>query len=248
MKKEIAKKILEETKRNFNKIAEEFSETRFEIWPIIKVFTDYIKKGDKILDIGCGNGRLYRLFQEKQINIEYVGIDNSQKLIEIAKKNFQFSISESQISRPQFIMANALNLPFKDNEFDKVFMIAVLPHLPLREWQKKVLENTYRVLKKDGYLFITCWNLWQPKLFWRNFINRIKNQKLYQGLGWRDFFIPWHLQSGEIIWRFYHAFTKKELKKLLGKTGFKVEKIYYEDKGQKSNWLKGFNLVVVAKK
>ncbi|MFN3301894.1 MAG: class I SAM-dependent methyltransferase [Patescibacteria group bacterium] len=237
MRPETVQKILEETKKNFDKIAEHFSKTREEPWEIMKLFLKYIKDNDRVLDIGCGNGRLYKLLQDK--SVRYIGIDNSKNLIEIAKKNFQL---------PIFQVADALELPFKDEEFDAVFMIAVLPHIPSKELQAKVLANAYRVLKKNGYFFLTCWNLFQPKLFFNNLIQRFKNPKLYQDLGFKDFFVPWHLPSGEIIQRFYHAFTKKELRKLLKKSEFKIEKIYYEDKGKKSNWLKGSNLVVIARK
>ncbi len=249
MKPETAQKILEETKRNFDKIAEEFSESRKQRWEIMKVFTDYVKEGDKVLDVGCGNGRLFELFKDRQI--EYTGVDNSEKLIEIAKKNFQFPISNFQTnSKFKFLVADALDLSFfKDEEFDSVFMIAVLPHIPSKELQMKAINEAYRVLKIDGWLFITCWNLLQPKLFFENFIQRFKNPKLYQRLSWRDFFIPWHSKNGEIIaQRFYHLFTKRELKKILKFVGFKVLEIYYEKRGKKSNWLKGANLVALAKK
>ncbi len=242
MKPETVKKILDETKKNFDKIAEEFSRTREKHWEIMKSFLAYIKEGDKILDIGCGNGRLYDLIREK--NVEYIGVDNSEKLIEIAKKRFPVSNFQPQ----KFIVADALALPFQNEEFNNVFMIAFLPHLPSRELQEKAIYEAYRVLKKEGNIFITCWNLFQPKLFFKNLIYRLKNQKLYRDLSFKDYFIPWHLSSGEIIQRFYHAFTKKELRKILEKIGFKIKDIYYEYKGKKSNWLKGLNLVVIAKK
>ncbi|MCX7778744.1 MAG: methyltransferase domain-containing protein [Patescibacteria group bacterium] len=239
MREEIAQRILEETKKNYEKIAEQFSQTRQWPWGVMKLFLAYLNDGDKILDIGCGNGRLYDLLKEK--SIEYVGIDNSERLVEMAKKKFP-------MTRSEFLVMDALNLEFRDEEFDAVFMIAVLPHLPSQKLQIKVLSEAYRVLKIDGYLFLTCWNLWQPKLFFHNFIQRLKKPKLYQDLGWKDFFVPWHLSSNEIIQRFYHAFTKKELKKILEKVHFKVQDIFYEERGQKSNWLKSFNLVALAKK
>lgn len=238
MKSEIAEKILKETKSNFDKIAEEFSKTRESPWEIMESFLLYIKEGDKILDIGCGNGRLYELVKEK--SVDYVGIDNSEKMIEIAKKKFP---------EARFLIADALNLPFKNEEFDAAFMIAVFPHIPSEKLQIQALSEVNRVLKKNGYLFITCWNLFQPKYFLINLKNRFKNPKIYQGVGLRDFFIPWKSSKGEILaQRFHHLFTKKELKKILKKSGFKIEKIFYEFKGRKSSWLKGSNLVAITKK
>jgi len=244
MRQEIAQKILEETKRNFNKIAEEFSFSRRWPWEILKKFTNYLQEGEKVLDIGCGNGRLYELLKDK--NIEYIGIDNSEKLIELAKRRFKIQDSRS---KPVFLMADALNLPFQDNEFGAVFMIAVLPHIPSKELQIKALKEANRTLKPGGYFFITCWNLLQPKLFLKNFFNRIKNPKLYQGLGFQDFLMPWKTKERKTVFRFYHAFfSKNELKNLLKESGFEIKEIYYEKYGQKTNWLKGFNLIAIATK
>lgn len=242
MNPKTAQKILEQTKNGYNQIAEHFSVTRVWPWKVMESFFCYCQEDNKVLDIGCGNGRLYDGLKDK--NVEYIGIDNSERLIEKAKNRF-----EIQNLRFKFIVADALNLEFQNEGFNHVFMMAVLPHIPSKELQIRALENAYRVLKKNGYIFITCWNSWQPKMFWRNFKNRIKNSKLYRGLGWQDFLITWRNSKRKILnQRFYHVFTKKELKKLLEKAGFKVEKIYYEYKGEKSNWLKGFNLVAIAKK
>jgi len=256
MNQETAQKILKQTKNGYNQIAEHFSATRVWPWKVMDSFFSYLKVGERVLDIGCGNGRLYQAIKDRNIN--YVGIDNSEELIKRAKKNYQLPIipphrdpalAVASYQLPEFIVADALELIFQDKEFNHVFMMAVLPHIPSDELQIKALENAYRVLKPGGFLFTTCWNFWQPKMFWKNFKNRIKNKNNYQGLGWQDFLIPWKSSFGEILsQRFYHTFTKKELKKLLEKAGFKIGKIFYEYKGEKSNWLKGFNLVVIAKK
>lgn len=242
MNQKTARKILEQTKAGYNQIAENFSVTRIWPWKVMEDFFSYLKSGNKILDIGCGNGRLYEAIKDR--NIEYVGVDNSEQLIKKAKERFKI-----QDGKFEFVMADVLKLSFQKEEFEIAFMMAVLPHIPSQDLQLKALESVYHVLKPGGYLFITCWNLWQPKIFWKNFKNRIKNLDLYHGLGCHDFVITWKNSRREILsQRFYHAFTKKELKNLLEKAGFKVEQIYFEFKGGKSNWLKGFNLVVIAKK
>jgi len=89
MKQSIAKKILKENKKIYEILAEDFSRTRDQNWPEIEKLTKYVRKGDKILDLGCGNGRLYKILKNKKV--EYTGIDISEKLIEIAKKEFNFT-------------------------------------------------------------------------------------------------------------------------------------------------------------
>jgi len=119
MKEEIAEKILEENKKIYQLIADKFSATRYRNWSEIKELVKYVKTGDRILDLGCGNGRLYKLLEDK--NIDYTGIDSSQKLIDIAR--FQFS-------KAKFLLGDALSLPFKKQKFDVIFAIAFLHHIP----------------------------------------------------------------------------------------------------------------------
>ncbi|MGC9049262.1 MAG: class I SAM-dependent methyltransferase [Patescibacteria group bacterium] len=235
-----AQKILEENKRNYEELAEEFSNTRIYLWSELQELTKFVKDNDKILDLGCGNGRLYELFKNRPV--EYVGIDNSTKLIEIARRNFQTN-SKFQILnfKPKFVVADALNLPFKDSEFDLVFAIALLHHIPSEELRMKVLKNCYRVLKPGSLLILTVWNLWQPKLL-------IKYKLLPKILFNRDVFIPWKSPAKGIIQRYYYAFCKNELKNLIKKANFELIDSYYSRKGQRTNWFKGYNLIVIARK
>ena len=68
---------------DYNSFAGQFSQTREYLWDDIKPLIKYIKENDKVLDIGCGNGRLYHVLKEKQII--YTGLDLSEELIKIAK-------------------------------------------------------------------------------------------------------------------------------------------------------------------
>jgi len=83
MDKNYAQYLLYKTRENYDLIAEPFSGTRQFIWEDLKPLAEYVKDGDKVLDVGCGNGRLLELFQGK--NADYIGVDSSEELIKIAK-------------------------------------------------------------------------------------------------------------------------------------------------------------------
>ncbi len=242
MDNKTAQKILEQNARNFNIIAEEFSASRSYLWPGLKEFKKFVKKGDKILDVGCGNGRLYTLFQGSFV--KYVGIDSSQKLIEIARKKFQTKNSTN--FGPKFIVGNILDLPFPNSSFDVLFSIAVLHHIPSHLLRKKAIKECGRVLKPNGIFILTVWNLFRLKLLikYRNLpiIFGYRRRKLDFG----DTFIPWKTKRG-IIYRYYHSFRKREIKKLL-EDNFLIKDIYWTNNGKRSNFFQGTNLVVIAKK
>jgi len=123
------------------------------IAPEKDLFSNYITRGDVVLDLGCGDGRLFQIFRDK--NIDYTGIDISEKLIKIAKR---------KNPNTKFIVGDALKLPFPDNSFTKVFNIAVLHHIPSKKLRLQLLSEAKRVLKPDGLLILTVWNLWDKKV------------------------------------------------------------------------------------
>jgi len=229
MNPEYAKYLLEKTRNDYNLIAEDFSRTRWNIWSGFNIFRDFIKEGDKVLDVGCGNGRILELLKNEKIN--YTGVDISEKLLEIAQKRYP---------QNNFLVADNLNLPFLDNNFDKVFSVAVLHTIPSQGLRKKAISELKRVLKPGGLLFITVWDMWRedtfPLLLKYFFLKLIGKSKL----DFRDAFVPWSDKTK----RFYHFFTKKELQSLIKNVGFSIVK---EDIA-KNEIGRRFNLYLIARK
>jgi len=218
MNKEIAKNILNDNKNTWNNIAEKFELTRHRVWDL-EPLADYAKSDMKVLDLGCGNGRLYETLKDK--GVEYTGIDISENLIAIAKKNYSFCASPSHT---QFLIGDGLALPFENNSFDIIYSIAVFHHLPSRALRIQFLKEAKRVLKKDGKIILIVWNLWQRKYFKLlvkySLLKFLHKSKLDCG----DLYIPWQNQHQ----RYHHAFTKKELVKLFINAGFEIEKSEFQ--------------------
>ena len=74
-------------------------------------------EGNNILDIGCGPGYFVDALTQKGFNA--TGIDIESKFIKFAKNNLSGN----------FLFANALKLPFKDKQFNTVFIRNVLEHI-----------------------------------------------------------------------------------------------------------------------
>ncbi len=242
MRRKRINEFLEKNKEDWELLADEFSHTRhnpwFEFWDLI----EYVKEGDRVLDLGCGNGRLCNLLKNKKA--EYVGVDQSEKLIALAKKKFQDQKSEFKIqnSKCKFVVANALDLEekFPQNEFNVIFTIAFLHHIPSRELRLRVLRACGGILKPGGFLICAVWNLYQPKLV-------VKYGTWSVIFGKKDIFIPFKTKKGTIS-RYYHVFGKRELVRLVEKAGFKTKKCYYVQKGRKTKWLEGYNLILIGQK
>lgn len=217
MKREFALRIIEKTRDDYNKISSHFDITRKYPWKEFADFKEYIKKENNILDLGCGNGRLIDFL--KDFDIKYTGTDISDKLVEVAKENYP---------KNNFIIGDFLKLPFGKETFDTVFSIASFHHIPSTELRLESLEEIKRVLKKDGYLLITVWNLLDQE----KYSEYIKKEEDEYDVG--DSLIPWKNENGKVIAdRYYHAFTIEESEELFKKAGFEI----IESKKSKYNLL-----------
>ncbi len=223
MEKKYAEYLLRKTCQDYNLIAQDFARTRRDIWEEMKfLFDDYLTFGEKVLDLGCGNGRWFGLFEQR--GVDYLGIDSCEKLIDIAQKSYP---------RGKFLAADILNLPFPDNSFDKIYSIAVFHHIPAQEFRLKFLKETKRVLKPGGFLILTVWRFLQPKqrylLFKYTILKIIGKSKL----DWKDIFDPW---AGKVK-LYYHCFSKRELENLIKKSGLSIKEMgtVKNDKGNRQN-------------
>lgn len=216
MQKEIAQKILLETEQGYDAKATSFSDTRQRSWDL-EFIAEYIKAGDKVLDFGCGNGRLLEKIQDKQI--EYVGADVSQKLLALAKAKYPAFAGKFVKLTGQTI------IPLADNFFNAVVSVAVFHHLPSKEVRMEAAQELLRVTAPGGRVVVTVWNLWQRKYVGKIIYNWLQKILGRSELDWNDCRIAFAGNADGVFERYHHAFTSRELKKLFFVAGFRVEKV-----------------------
>lgn len=223
MKEEVVKKILNDTEAGYDLISKKFSQTRNRFWGELKFINKFAKTGIRILDFGCGNGRLLELLKNKNIN--YVGVDISGELIDLAKENSAQAQGFESVNYLK-IENDFKRLPFPADYFGAIYSIAVFHHLPGHGPRLDIARELYRLLEPGGYVVITVWDLWQSghrKNYRKNIIENWKNKILQKSeLDWNDCWITFTDNEGRAFNRFHHAFTKGGLKKLFKEAGFSV--------------------------
>ncbi len=235
------KKALETMKKLeeiYENIAPEFSASRQTTGKEFETFEPYIKNGETILDLGCGNGRFIKflepLSKKKKESYHYIGIDNSPSLLQLARKNHPSST---------FIHGNQLNIPLKNETIDTLANIRAFHHIPSKKLQLKALQEMKRVLKKDGTLIITVWNLYQNKYKKERMASKWRSLMSFGRYNSQDLLIPWANKGN----RYYYAFRPHELQKIVTLAGFQVIDFFGVRDGEKCEFKKAQDFIIIAK-
>lgn len=227
MRKKTREKLLKIVKQNYSEIATDFDISRKKyLWPEMEKFSELVFDGAKILDAGCGNGRLLEAFNGKKV--DYSGFDLSPKLIAFAKENYK---------EQEFFVDDLLkleNLPEK--KYDFIFLIAVILHIPDRNLRAEVLKKLADKLEPEGRIILSVWDFYGQKRF-DELVRKSETKRIFSfdGRERGDLLFLW--TSGDAkskSQRYYHAFKDKELKNLAKKAGLEIEEFY---KSGKNIWL-----------
>ncbi len=228
-------KITKELKEFYNLEAKKFSETRKRKWPefdfVLNEIINYSKQKLNILELWCGDGRFFWYLKNNIENkkINYVWIDLSENLIEIAKTKY------NDIEEAKWIVGDMLEKikDFDQQYFDIVVMIASFQHIFWKNNRLKLLNLIYRVLDYNWKVVLVNWSFsyWFLKKYWKSLLKSILKFIFSFWIYERnDLFIPWKSDSGIVFNRYYHIFTLKELKFLLQEAGFIIDKSWYISK------------------
>lgn len=129
----------------YDDFAEKWAEKWYEdesLLPYLKQFVEYLPKGARVLDLCCGAG--YESMRMNNLGVNVVGVDLSEKSIEIARRlnpTINFYVKDMIKSYADLGL------------FDGIACIAGLIHLP-ENMLELAFKNMYEVLKDNAYAFI----------------------------------------------------------------------------------------------
>lgn len=188
------KELLDINRDFYENFGESFSSKRFFNWDSFNRLKEYIKKTDRVLDIGSGNGRLSTIVDKDR----YLGIDFSSTLISIAQEKYpDYRFIEKDISKDDWYKVIG--------DFDKIFAIAVLHHIPTYSLRLQLFKDIKNILSGSGLFIFSIWN----------FDENIISSKI----GLSDYLLSWNNDPDS---RYVHRFEYSEVEKLIKGAGFKL--------------------------
>lgn len=103
-----------------------------------------VMSDDEVLDIGCGTGLLFDYVADKARII--VAVDVSKRTLLEAKRRTK------RFKNVELVLADADNLPLRDKQFTRIFVLTVIQNLPD---PVEMLNEVRRVARNGGVFIVT---------------------------------------------------------------------------------------------
>ena len=165
---------------------------QLEVNPLFWNLLGKIEKNYKILEAGCGYGQW--VIALNQLGFKIKGVDIAESTLKRIKKIYPPA---------DITVADVESLPLKDGSFDVYLSFGVIEHF--EKGPSKVLNETKRVLKKNGLLYLTVPYLNIPRLI-KYGLSIKKRGRFYQ-----------------------YLYTKNEVIRLITEAGFEIASVKHFD-------------------
>jgi 2-polyprenyl-3-methyl-5-hydroxy-6-metoxy-1,4-benzoquinol methylase len=222
----VAQRLVALNHQFYQTFASPFSDTRQRLQPGVTRVLERVLPNATILDVGCGNGQLWRSLVGSGFQGRYVGLDFSPALLGFAR-----TPPPEPTGQAEFLTADLAD-PRWDAElpvaqYDTILALAVFHHLPGSELQRQTARIIRTHLSPQGSFVLSAWQfLNSPRLAAR--------VQPWEGIGLHpqqldpgDYLLDWR-QGGTGL-RYVHQFSATELESLARETGFTVVDQFYSD-------------------
>ncbi len=227
MDKELREKLLQLNRKFYADFASNFSETRRSFQPGLRRILPYVPDFCRLLDVGCGNGRVALWLEQNRKHVEYLGIDSSKELLEVAER----STSGLEYVVPKFMEVDIAGegwtsvLPVR--EFDVVMMISVLHHIPSYELRLRLFREIAGLLKTGGKFVLTAWQFLASPRMRKKIVPwdlvGLDGSRVEEG----DYLLDW--RGGGVGYRYCHFVDEEELSSLAEGAGLRVLETFRSD-------------------
>jgi tRNA (uracil-5-)-methyltransferase TRM9 len=221
MNAQLQERLLAINREFYARFAQEFAGTRTVEHANLSAIMPYLRNGVKLLDIGCGSGRVAERLDREKLAVDYLGVDVTPSFVEsarsraarLARVRAEFQLLD--ITRQGWTESLSARAPF-----DVALAAAVLHHFPGFELRCAVLGAVRSLLRPGGILVLSNWQFQNDPRLLKKVIAwdrlDIDAGELEEG----DTLIDW--KRGGDGYRFCHLLTPAEVERAARQSGFAV--------------------------
>lgn len=212
--------------------ADHFAASRSVSDPALTSILPYLPSGARILDVGCGNGRLAWLLDRERPGSRYLGVDAIPELIEEARSEaLRLSHTEARFQVLDISDADwtkkLVQLSPSDPRrqgFDCAVALAVLHHIPGFDLRAQVLRDIVSLLRAEGCVIASTWRFLAHERMRRKIVDwgavGIDGDEVEPG----DFLLDW--KRGGRGLRYCHLVDEDEMEALAAASGLVVRETF----------------------
>ena len=204
--------------------AEHFSASRPVRDPALTAILPYLPSRARILDVGCGNGRLALLLDRERPGSLYVGLDTIPRLVDEARAQ------TGQLPRTDvtFDVVDITQVGWTDDlpnvPFDCVVLLAVLHHVPDFHLRARVLHGCADALRPEGCVILSTWRFLACERMRRKIVDwdavGIDENDLEPG----DYLLDWK-RGGQGL-RYCHMIDEDQVEALASASSLNVREMF----------------------
>jgi tRNA (uracil-5-)-methyltransferase TRM9 len=228
METDTSQRLIELNHQFYQTFAKPFSATRQRLQPGVLRILDQIPADAGMLDLGCGNGELWRALLSRGFRGEYLGLDFSEGLLQAARER---AALEAPLDPPTFLQADLTSPDWANTIPNSSIVVAtafaVLHHLPGIGTRLQFLQQFRSLLTSQGYLYLSNWQFLNSERLrariqpWERI--GITQEQVDVG----DYLLDW--RQGGYGFRYVHHFDEAELEELAQLSGFRILESFYSD-------------------
>jgi tRNA (uracil-5-)-methyltransferase TRM9 len=201
----------------YTDFAASFADTRALGQPELARVIDLVPPAGRVLDVGCGHGRIAHLLDRRTSGTTYVGLDFSAAFIRLAQERagllqkVQAEFEAIDLLDPQW------SSRLSGRQFDIILVLAVLHHIPAYSNRLAILQRLGERLATHGRLVVSTWQFTSSVRMRRKIVRWEQVGLDPAGLEPGDHLLDW--KRGGLGYRYCHLVDRAELERLVSDSG-----------------------------
>jgi 2-polyprenyl-3-methyl-5-hydroxy-6-metoxy-1,4-benzoquinol methylase len=224
MEKKIVEQLLALNRAFYTSFARPFASSRPISDPALVCILPYIPQRARVLDVGCGNGRLALLLDRERPGATYLGVDAVEELVELARTQSAQLGAVSTGFRVADVARPGWSETLDDTSFDCVAALAVLHHIPSSDLRVQAMCELAGLLEPGGRLILSTWQFLDSARMRRKIVAWSEVGIAEEALEPGDYLLDWKREGRGL--RYCHLVDEAEVGQLAAASALRVRETF----------------------